>query len=134
MALGTCKLCRKIFTPEHGKVASKICPDCRERLEKLYAEVREYLRDHSKDEFNVEEVADNLHADIRDVQELVDLGYLDRDVSDEPSSYDPARQRLVKAFEESIDKLKASAAAAAAFKPATYGQEIYGDKGTAKRR
>ena len=128
MGLGTCKLCRKIFTPESGKVGSRICPDCRERLESLYTEVHDYLRDHPKIEFNVERVADDLGADIRDVQELVDLGYLDRDTPDEPRSYDPNRQKLVKAFEESIDKLKASAAAAAAFKPTTYGQEIYGEK------
>lgn len=128
MALGTCRLCRKIFTPESGKVGSRVCPDCRERLDSLYTEVRDYLRDHSKDEFNVERVAEELHADIRDVQELVDLGYLNRDVSDEPRTYDPERQKLVKAFEASIDKLKASAAAAAAFKPTSYGQEIYGEK------
>ena len=133
MALGTCKLCRKIFTPELGKVGSKICPDCRDRLEKLYTEVHDYLRDHSKDEFNVEMVANELHADIRDVQELVDLGYLDRDADGDASAYDPKRDRLVKAFEASIDKLKASAAAAAAFKPVSYGQEVYGDNKLKKR-
>ena len=128
MPLGTCKLCRKMFTPEVGKVGSKICPNCREKLETLYTEVREYLRDHSKDEFDVETVAEKLNADIRYVQELVDLGYLDRDMPDMSNSYDPERQKLVKAFEASIDKLKASAAAQAAYKPVTYGQEIYGDK------
>ncbi len=130
MPLGTCKLCRKMFTPESGKVGSKICPNCREKLDSLYTEVRNYLRDHSKEEFNVEAVAEELQADIRYVQELVDLGYLDRDLPEraDAASYDPDKQRLVKAFEASIDKLKASAAAQAAYKPVTYGQEIYGDK------
>ena len=42
------------------------------------------------------------------------------------------RQKLAKAFEESLDKMKADAAVAASHKAITYGQEIYGDK--TKRR
>ena len=132
MALNTCKLCRKLFTAESGKAGGKVCPECRQRLDELYSDVRHYLRDHPRDEFNVEMVADALSADIRDVQELVDLGYLERDLPEGADAPAGDRQKLVKAFEASIDKLKASAAAAAAHKPVSYGQEVYGDK--AKKR
>ena len=124
MAVVTCKLCRKLFNGE-----GKICPDCKQRLEELYPKVRDYLRDNPKLEFNVETVADAIEVDIRYVQELVAQGYLDRDLPDGISPADLSdRQRLAKAFEESLDKMKADAAAAAARKPVSYGQEVYGDK------
>ena len=74
MALITCRLCRKIFTAAAGRV----CPECQKRLDDLYLDVRNYLRDNPKVAFNVETLADALGADIRDVQGLVDLGYLER--------------------------------------------------------
>ena len=124
MALVTCKLCRRLFNGD-----GKICPDCRQRLDELYPKVRDYLRDNPKLEFNVETVADSLEVDIRDVQELVSQGYLDRDLPDgmTPEALSD-RQKLAKAFEASLDKMKADAAAAAAYKPVTYGQEVYGEK------
>ena len=128
MALVTCKLCRKLYNGQ-----GKICPECKQRLDELYPDVRDYLRDNPKLEFNVETVAEALDVDIRYVQELVALGYLDRDL---PEGMSPEvlsdRQKLAKAFEESLDKMKADAAAAASHKAVTYGQEIYGDK--TKRR
>ena len=129
MAIGTCKLCRKIFTAEAGK-NSKVCPECRYKLDELYTKVRNYLRDNTREDFDVEQVSEALKADIRDVQALVDLGYLERDLPDgvDASAGGDDRQKLVKAFEASIDKLKASAAAVAAHKPVSYGQEDYGEK------
>ncbi|MCR4817746.1 MAG: hypothetical protein K5841_02170 [Fretibacterium sp.] len=124
----TCKLCRKLYNGE-----GRICPECRQRLDELYPEVRDYLRDNHKLEFNVETVAEALDVDIRYVQELVAQGYLDRDLPEGVSSEVLSdRQKLIKAFESSIDKMKADAAVAASRKSVTYGQEIYGEN--TKRR
>ncbi|MCR5346711.1 MAG: hypothetical protein K6E38_02960 [Fretibacterium sp.] len=126
MSLVTCKLCRKLYNGD-----GKICPECRQHLKELYPSVRDYLRDNPNLEFNVETVAEALDVDIRYVQELVSQGYLDRDLPDGMSPEVLSdRQKLAKAFEESLDKMKADAAVAR--KPVSYGQEVYGDK--SKRR
>ena len=120
----TCKLCRKLYNGQ-----GKICPECRQRLDELYPDVRDYLRDNSKLAFNVETVAEALDVDIRYVQELVAQGYLDRDLPEDMSREVLSdRQKLIKAFETSLDKMKSDAAIAASHKSITYGQEIYGDK------
>ena len=129
MALITCRLCRKIFTAAGGRV----CPECQKRLDDLYLDVRNYLRDNPKVAFNVETLADALGADIRDVQGLVDLGYLERDMprGGELQEND-SRQKLAKEFEQSLTQMRAAAAAAAQRKPVSYGQELYSDKGRKK--
>ena len=120
----TCKLCRKLYNGQ-----GKICPECKQRLDELYPDVRDYLRDNPKLEFNVETVAEALDVDIRYVQELVAQGYLDRDLPEGVSREVLSdRQKLVKAFEDSLGKMRADAAAAASHKSVTYGQEVYGDK------
>lgn len=124
----TCKLCRKLYNGQ-----GKICPECRQRLDELYPDVRDYLRDNPKLAFNVETVAEALDVDIRYVQELVAQGYLDRDLPEGVSTEVLSdRQKLIKAFESSLDKMKSDAAAAASRKSITYGQEIYGEN--TKRR
>lgn len=132
MALITCKLCRKIFTtPTVGE--KRVCPDCHLRLDNLYMDVRNYLRDNPKEEFNVERLAEALGADIRDVQGLVDMGYLEREApaegeADDHPAVDEGLQKLAKEFEEARDKMRAAAAAAAEHKPVSYGQTLYGSQ------
>ena len=72
MNLVTCKLCGRLFSAARGK----ICVTCLDELDGLYPKVREFLRDHSKENFNVEQIADGMDLDIRYVQALVELGYL----------------------------------------------------------
>lgn len=129
MPLITCKVCKKIFTG----AGVRVCPDCQRKLDQLYLDVRDYLRDNPKEEFNVETLAEELKSDIRYVQGLVDLGYLERDESKRvPGSAEKEQQKLAKAFEDSLNKMKDSAAAAQQRKPVSYGAELYSDK--AKRR
>jgi hypothetical protein len=109
----------------------RICPACLTRLDELYPEVRDFLRDHPKLEFNVEDVAEGMNIDIRYVQALVDKGYLDRD-SDKKGweREDPGRQKLAQELENSLKQMKGSAARrdAARSSVVSYGQERYGDK------
>jgi hypothetical protein len=93
--------------------------------------VREYLRDNSKTAFNLETVAEELEVDIRDIQGLIDLGYLDRDIGKQGGSPEEARrQKLAQELESSLQQMKSASARQSAAKSAaaSYGQQRYGDK------
>ena len=122
MPLNPCKLCGKVFTSAGGRT----CPACHARLDELYPRVRKYLRDNPKVNFNVETIAEDMEADIRDVQSLVDMGYLDRDVGRQTSSEEVKRQKLAKEFEDSLKQMKDASATNKG--PVSYGQQRYGDK------
>lgn len=126
MALLSCKLCGKIFTSAGGRT----CPACLERLDALYPRVRSFLRDNPKLEFNVETLAQTLEVDIRDVQALVDMGYLDRDLGGNAPRGDVEKQKLAREFENSLKQMKNSATQPNADKhaPVSYGQQRYGEK------
>ena len=127
MALLTCKLCVKIFTSTGGRT----CAACISRIDELYPAVREFLRDRPKLEFNVEEVADAMEVDIRYVQALVDMGYLDREsAGGAANDEEKSRQKLAKELENSLKQMKDSAARrdAARSSVISYGRERYGEK------
>ncbi|MGB4300593.1 MAG: hypothetical protein WBJ35_01915, partial [Acetomicrobium sp.] len=73
MSMVECYLCGKGFVT----TGPKVCPTCMKRLDKLYFEARDYIRDNPRLRLNVRELADALSADPRDVQTLVDLGRLE---------------------------------------------------------
>ncbi|WP_314717798.1 hypothetical protein [uncultured Fretibacterium sp.] len=124
MALVTCKLCRKIFTAAGGRT----CPACKKRLDDLYMKVRDFLRDNPKMEFNVDTLSTSLDADIRDVQALVDMGYLDRESTVNLSNEESSRQKLALELEKSLNEMKAAAASQAQKSTVSYGQQLYSDK------
>ena len=105
MALVTCSLCRKIFTAAGGRT----CPACKKRLDELYLKVRDYLRDNPKLEMNVDTLSEAMNADIREVQALVDMGYLDRDFGEALPIGEASRQKLVMELEKSLNEMKAAA-------------------------
>ncbi|MDR1873570.1 MAG: hypothetical protein LBQ90_00945 [Synergistaceae bacterium] len=124
MPLLTCKLCGKVFTSAGGRT----CPACLDRLDALYPTLREFLRDNPKVGFNVESLSDTLGIDIRDVQALVDMGYLDRDLGKSVQNLDLDRQKLAKEFEDSLKQMKEATARHGAQHTASYGQQRYGEK------
>jgi hypothetical protein len=118
----TCKLCGKVFTSNSGKV----CPQCLEELDDLYPRVREFLRDHASQEYNAEELAEEVGVDIRYIQALIDLKYIERNVSSEEEEQ-KKRERLLKEFQKNLDEGKRRSTSTETTR--TYGQERYGEKG-----
>jgi hypothetical protein len=119
-------LCGKIFTSSGGRT----CPACHARLDEIYPRVRQYLRDNPKVNFNVEMVAEALDTDIRDIQSLVDMGYLDRDIGRQTDPETLKRQKLAQEFESSLQQMKEASAMRGSAKnaAASYGQHRYGEK------
>ncbi len=126
MPLLSCKLCGKIFTSAGGRT----CPACLQRLDELYPRVRDFLRDNPKLQFNVETLSAELEVEIRDIQALVDMGYLDRDLARSTNSQEASKQKLAQEFENSLKQMKDSAAQRDSAKStaASYGQQRYGEK------
>jgi hypothetical protein len=120
--LVTCKLCGRLFSAARGK----ICVTCLDELDGLYPKVREFLRDHSKENFNVEQIADGMDLDIRYVQALVELGYLDRGIGENPEAEQERKRReaLARQLQASLENSASSKAAEVSGR--MYGQQRYG--------
>ena len=73
MSVIECYLCGKGFIT----TGPKICPACMKRLDNLYMEVRDYIRDNPHLRLNVRELAEAMDTDPRDIQALVDMGRLE---------------------------------------------------------
>jgi hypothetical protein len=100
-----------------------------EQIDELYPKVREYLRDHPKNTLNVETLSEQMGADIRYIQAMVDMGYLDRDLDRAADRGTLDRQKLAKEFEASLRQMKNASASRDALKgAASYGQQRHGEK------
>ena len=73
MSVIECYLCGKGFVT----TGPKICPACMKRLDALYMDVRDYIRDNPHLRLNVRELAEAMDTDPRDIQALVDMGRLE---------------------------------------------------------
>ena len=98
MPLVSCRVCGKIFASPGGR----ICPSCGKLLDVLWPKVRECLRDNPKTHFNIKTLSRALNEDIRYIQALVDMGYLDRKVENHISEEALRRHKLAKEIERSL--------------------------------
>ena len=109
-----CRLCGKIYT-NGGR--DNVCPICLRRLGDLYGEVHEYMRDNEDEEFDVYKLAESLGVSTADIQALVDLGYIERDLAMYGKN-ETDRTKLAQAFSAELDKMNRN-------KLTTYGGDIY---------
>lgn len=109
-----CRLCGRVFT--HGG-RRNICPLCIRRLEEIYGRVHEYMRDNEDENFDVISLADELNENANDIQALVDLGYIERDLS-LYGTRETRRKKLAQAFTEEMHKMERE-------KNMFYGGEVY---------
>jgi len=100
MSVIECYLCGKGFVT----TGPKICPACMKRLDALYMEVRDYIRDNPHLGLNVRELAEAIDADPRDIQALVDMGRLELEGEGSDSEFISEKERLLKELEKHIKK------------------------------
>ena len=103
MALIECKLCRRIYNGFEGQ---RVCGDCIRRLENVYGHVHEYMRDNQNRDFDLETLADEMEISPVDIQALVDLGYIERDLQTYSREKKGTRQKLAEAINNEVEKLK----------------------------
>ena len=114
MALTECRLCRRIYNGFEGQ---RICGDCIRRLEEIYGRVHEYMRDNQDRDFDRETLADEMEISPVDVQALVDLGYIERDLQTYSRDKKGSRQKLAEAINAEAEKLRRNIT--------TYGGVVY---------
>lgn len=114
MALVECKLCRRIYNGFEGQ---RICANCIRRLEEIYGHVHEYMRDNQDKNFDLETLADEMDISPVDIQALVDLGYIERDLQTYSKDKKGTRQKLAEAINAEAEKLKRNIT--------TYGGVLY---------
>ena len=113
--LTECKLCRRIY---NGLEGQRICGDCIRRLESIYGRVHEYMRDNQDKNFDLDMLADEMEISPVDIQALVDLGYIERDMQTYSRDKTGTRQKLAEALNVEVEKLKRN-------NITTYGGMIY---------
>ena len=114
MPLIKCRLCGRIFT--HGG-KNNICPLCVRRLEELYGLVHEHMRDNEDKNFDIYKLADEMGVSTADIQALVDLGYIERDIG-LYGKRETQRSKLANAFNSELEKMRRE-------KLMFYGGEVY---------
>ena len=119
--LKSCKLCGRAFNSE----GLNVCITCFRRLEDVYTHAHDYLRDNNDEKFDMVQLADLIGADPRDIQELLEMGWLDRDIelymkkNNRGEGFTSPRQSMAQKFGSELDKMKMKS------KRTMYGGEIY---------
>lgn len=118
MEMIPCQRCGKPFASN----GPKTCPKCMRRLEEIYERVRTYIRDHSDREVDIPTIAEELGEDVRDIELLAYMGWLDRDTEgpDQLSPEERKKQELLKEFQKGLSKDGKKRGAG------TYGSERHG--------
>jgi hypothetical protein len=61
----------------NGPHSENVCPDCREKMKKVYSTVRNFLRDHEKEVYTVYDVSRILGIELKSVEGLVTMGLIE---------------------------------------------------------
>ena len=122
MALTECRLCKKLYNGFEGQ---RICGNCVRRLEDIYGHVHEYMRDNQNRDFDLDTLADEMNISPLEIQALVDLGYIERDLQTYSRDKKGTRQKLAEAINAEVEKLKRNIT--------TYGGVLYSREGRDKK-
>ena len=116
MGLVKCRMCGMLY--ESGHQTYRICRKCQQRLEELYGRVHEYMRDNEEEDFDIYNLADAMDISTMDVQALVDLGYIERDLQTYSKHKRGSREVLAAKLNNELEKMKRE-------NVTTYGGVVY---------
>lgn len=119
MALQKCRLCDRLYAAG-SPTEYRVCGNCRRKLEDLYGHVHEYMRDNKDEEFDIYKLSEAMEISTAEVQALVDLGYLDRDLQTYARSEKEKREKLVEGLNGELKKFETKKAPVT-----TYGGIVY---------
>ena len=117
MELLRCRLCGNVYR-SLSEADHRVCKPCRHRLEDIYGRVHEYLRDNEDEDFDIYKLGEAMDISTADIQALVDLGYLERDLKTYGNKGTTNREKLAAEFNNELSKMKKETTT-------TYGGTIY---------
>lgn len=134
MKLMTCSLCQKLFSGD----GPEICPNCMDRLNSLFHVIRDYIENNPEKDLDAYSLSKALDIDLRYVQALVRLEYLEPMVLPLPEPAEvqelgdetEKKRVLARQLQESLSKSLASQEqkSSRGLKNAMYAQDKYGIK------
>ena len=101
MEITGCKLCGRIVSAE----GTRICRNCMHRLERIYSDVHNYMRDNPDETFDIERLSQELDVNPADIRMLIELGYIDREIA-ENSKTAETKRKLAGILTEEIEDMK----------------------------
>ena len=101
MDITECRLCGRIVKGEWPR----ICRNCLHRLDEVYSDIHNYMRDNPYETFDIEKLSEDLDINPADIQMLIELGYIDREIAMK-SEKDAARKRLAGIFADELEDMK----------------------------
>ena len=116
MELTRCRLCGNVYRANDSDTY-RICRPCKHRLDDIYGRVHEYMRDNEDENFDIYKLGEAMDINTADIQALVDLGYLERDLKTYGSSRTTDREKLAAQFNNELAKMKKA--------PISYGGDRY---------
>ena len=116
MELKRCRLCGNVYRANDYD-NYRICKPCKHRLDEIYGRVHEYMRDNEDENFDIYKLGEAMDINTADIQALVDLGYLERDLKTYAGQKTTDREKLAAAFSNELAKIKKA--------PVSYGGEKY---------
>ena len=123
MELTRCRLCGNVYRANDSDTY-RICRPCKHRLDDIYGRVHEYMRDNEDENFDIYKLGEAMDINTADIQALVDLGYLERDLKTYGSSRTTDREKLAAQFNNELAKMKKA--------PISYGGDRYARGNKAK--
>ena len=101
MDITGCKLCGRLVKDEWPR----ICRNCLHRLDEVYSDIHNYMRDNPDETFDIEKLSEDLDINPADIQMLIELGYIDREIQMK-SKTEAARKKLAGILADELEDMK----------------------------
>ena len=101
MDITECKLCGRLVKDEWPR----ICRNCLHKLDEEYSDIHNHMRDNPYETFDIEKLSEDLDINPADIQMLIELGYIDREI-ERNSKLKEARRQLAGAFSDELEDMK----------------------------
>ena len=119
MAWRRCKICQGFYDDKAYYARKGLCFNCMSKLEEVYGKVHDYLKTHHElRTFNAEMIAREIKETPEDVENLFELGFLERDFQTY-NGIKTERQELASKFKRELNVMSRQR------RHITYGGIIY---------
>ena len=118
MSWRKCRICQAFYDDRAYYARRGLCYNCMSKLEDISNRVHDYIKTHEITNINVHAIAREVKANPEDIENLFELGFLERDIKTY-SNVKTERQELAEKFRREMNVMTRQR------KITTYGGHIY---------